>query len=168
MGHLPFKPSPEGRHASVSLAAGSRLALDSTQLDLRTRIRPGNCSISCHGGEALNDTPTSTKIKLFALELLAWAVGWTGLALSAQNKWIGAALAWGLAFVWTVIVGVVSKIWSRAEKTLVDLAGEWVEIQIRDLFSGYSKRYLDHTRNRYGTFDAKGLVTQGPFSLGSR
>jgi hypothetical protein len=112
-----------------------------------------------------SDTSMQPKLKFPLLPVLLCVGGWTGLALSTQNKLIGAAVAAFAGLVWAVIVGLLSKIWAGVEKTLVDLAVEWINVQIRYCLFGYRKRYLDHIRHRYGTLDVKGLVTQGPFSL---
>jgi hypothetical protein len=67
--------------------------------------------------------------------------------------------------VWTVFVGLTSKIWARVEKTIVELAGDALDIYIRDFASRYRKRYLEHLKQRHRTFDVKGLSTQGIYAL---
>jgi predicted NACHT family NTPase len=91
--------------------------------------------------------------------------GWLVLAVSSHAKLISAVAAAIGGVVWTVLVGLSSKIWGRVEKTIVELAGDALDIHIRDFASRYRKRYFEHLQHRHRTFDVKGLSTQGIYAL---
>jgi NACHT domain len=113
----------------------------------------------------MNDSSMLAKSKFSTLSALLGVAGWAILAVSAHGKLINTFAATIVGAIWTAFLGLTAGIWSRVEKTLVELAGGEIDVLLRDIFSGYRKRYQGHVRKRYGTFDVKGLVTQGPFSL---
>ncbi|HUE00928.1 MAG TPA: NACHT domain-containing protein, partial [Bryobacteraceae bacterium] len=47
----------------------------------------------------------------------------------------------------------------------MELAGDALDVYIRDFASRYRKRYLEHLQHRHRTFDVKGLSTQGIYAL---
>jgi hypothetical protein len=106
-----------------------------------------------------------TQSKFPALTILLGLSGWFALAISSHNKLISTAAAAIGAVVWAALVGLTSKIWARVEKTVVELAGDALDIHIRDFASRYRKRYFHHLQHRHRTFDVKGLSTQGIYAL---
>src|ERR1035438_6703224 len=107
----------------------------------------------------------SSKRKFPALTILLTAAGWAALAISTHTGVISAAAAAIGAVVWTALLGLTSKIWAHVEKTVVELAGDALDVYIRDFASRYRKRYLEHLQHRHRTFDVKGLSTQGIYAL---
>jgi hypothetical protein len=100
-----------------------------------------------------------------ALTVLLSISGWAVLAISNHTKLISTTAAAVGAVIWTALVGLTSKIWARAEKTVVELAGDALDILILDFTSRYRKRYFQHLQDRHRTFDVKGLSTQGIYAL---
>jgi hypothetical protein len=100
-----------------------------------------------------------------ALSIFLGLSGWAALFFSSHSKLISTAAAAVGAVLWTVFVGVTSKIWARVEKTIVELVGDALDVYIRDFASRYRKRYLEHLQHRHRTFDVKGLSTQGIYAL---
>ncbi len=100
-----------------------------------------------------------------ALTIFVGISGWAALFFSSHNRLISTGAAAVGAVMWTALVGVTSKIWARVEKTVVDLAGDALDIHIRDFASRYRKRYLQHLQHRHRSFDVKGLSTQGIYAL---
>lgn len=113
----------------------------------------------------MSDASVPAKWRFPSLAVILCLCGWASLVFSIHDKLISSIVASVLGFMWTILIGIVSKVWSRTEKTIVELAGDWLDVRIRDVFSGYRKRYLHHIHSRFGASDVKGLVTQGPFSL---
>jgi len=109
--------------------------------------------------------PDPPQSRFPTLTILLGLSGWAALGFSTYTKLIPTAAAAIGAIIWTALVGLTSKIWSRVEKTAVELIGDWLDIHIRDFASRYRKRYLDHLQHRHRTFDVKGLSTQGIYAL---
>ena len=109
--------------------------------------------------------PDPPQFRFPTLTILLGLSGWAALGFSTYTKLIPTAAAAIAAVLWTALIGLTSKIWARVEKTVVELAGDWLDIHIRDFASRYRKRYLDHLQHRHRTFDVKGLSTQGIYAL---
>jgi hypothetical protein len=67
--------------------------------------------------------------------------------------------------VWGGFVGLITQIWDRVAKTIVEIVSSWLDEHIRDFAYGYRRRYFRHLIHRHRTFDVKGLTTQSVYSL---
>jgi NACHT domain len=112
-----------------------------------------------------SSVPEPAHSRFPTLTLLLNLSGWAALAISNHSKLISTPAAAIGGVLWTAFVGITSKIWARAEKTVVELAGDALDIHIRDFASRYRRRYLQHLQDRHRTFDVKGLSTQGIYAL---
>ena len=64
-----------------------------------------------------------------------------------------------------VIGGFLTKVWQRVETKWADRLGDWIDLSMQALFSGYRNRYLEYLTYQHRSFDVKGLGTQGPYNL---
>jgi predicted NACHT family NTPase len=99
---------------------------------------------------------------------LGISVGALGIGVLASLAYVHVLRpVWVVVFgaVWAAVVGLVSQIWQRTAKTIVDIASLWLDAHIRDFAYGYRKRYYEHLIHRHRTFDVKGLTTQSVYSL---
>lgn len=76
------------------------------------------------------------------------------------------AYAWSTVYGLAVLgFGFVSRIWDKLQSRWVDAIADWIDQQIRFLFSNYEDRYLRHVTFANRHFDVKGLATQGAYAL---
>lgn len=64
-----------------------------------------------------------------------------------------------------IIGGFLTKVWQRIEGKWAERFGDWIDLTLQSLFSGYRKRYLEYLIYQHRSFDVKGLSTQGPYNL---
>ncbi len=71
-----------------------------------------------------------------------------------------------LVYEFVVIIGAfLAKVWQRVEGKWAERLGDWIDLTLQSLFSGYRKRYLEYLIYQHRSFDVKGLSTQGPYNL---
>ena len=64
-----------------------------------------------------------------------------------------------------IIGGFLTKVWQRITGKWAERLGDWIDLTLQSLFSGYRKRYLEYLVYQHRSFDVKGLSTQGPYNL---
>ncbi len=99
--------------------------------------------------------------------LLFGLAGLSVFATLAYTKVVKPATAVILTVLWQALVGVVTKVWERVEKTVVDIVFGPIDAFIRSPFAyaRYRKRYFEHLTQRYRHLDVKGLSVQSVYSL---